>query len=232
MAKHGKNYRKAKEQTSAHQSFSVESGFSRVKELAFAKFDESVDISVKIGIDAAKADQAVRGSVVLPHGTGKAIRIVVFAKGDHAEEAKKAGADFVGMDDLIEKISAGWVDFDYAVATPDVMGAIGKLAKILGPRGLLPNKKLGTVTFDVGAVVADIKSGRTFFKNDKGGFVQFSIGKVSFETSKLKDNFMAFIKTLNGSRPASAKGQFIRKISISSTMGVGILLDVQDAIKA
>lgn len=232
MAKHGKNYRKAREQISAHQSFSVEGGFSKIKELAFAKFDESVDVSVKIGIDAAKADQAVRGSVVLPHGTGKAIRIVVFAKGDHAEEAKKAGADFVGMDDLIEKIAGGWVDFDYAVATPDVMGAIGKLAKILGPRGLLPNKKLGTVTLDVGAVVSDIKSGRTFFKNDKGGFVQFSIGKVSFETSKLKDNFMAFIKTLNGSRPASAKGQFIRKISISSTMGVGVLLDVQDAIKA
>jgi len=232
MAKHGKSYRKAKEQCVPNQSFSVENGFARVKELAFAKFDESVDISIKIGIDPAKSDQAVRGSVVLPHGIGKAIRIIVFAKGDYAEEAKKAGAGFVGMEDLIAKIEAGWLEFDYAVATPDVMGAIGRLAKILGPRGLLPNKKLGTVTFDIGAVVADIKSGKTFFKNDKGGFVQFTIGKVSFETSKLKDNFMAFIKILNSSRPSSAKGQFIRKISISSTMGVGILLDVQDAIKA
>lgn len=232
MTKHGKKYRKAKELSGNHQTFSLDSGFSKIKELAFAKFDETIDLSVKIGIDPAKSDQAVRGSVVLPHGTGKAIRIVVFAKGEYAEEAVKAGADFVGMDDLIEKISGGWVEFDYAVATPDVMGAIGKLAKILGPRGLLPNKKLGTVTFDVGAVVADIKSGRVFFKNDKGGFVQFSIGKVSFDASKLKDNFMAFIKTLNSSKPSSAKGQFIRKISISSTMGVGILLDVQDAIKA
>ena len=232
MIKHGKNYRKAKELSNPGQTFSVENGFAKVKELAFAKFDESVDISVKIGIDAAKSDQAVRGSVVLPHGTGKLIRIVAFAKGEAAEDAKKAGADFVGMDDLIEKIAGGWVDFDYAVATPDAMGAIGKLAKILGPRGLLPNKKLGTVTFDVGAVVADIKSGKTFFKNDKSGFVQFSIGKVSFEVSKLKDNFMTFIKVLNSSRPSSAKGQFIRKISISSTMGVGVVLDVQDAMKA
>jgi large subunit ribosomal protein L1 len=232
MTKHGKKYRKAKELSGNHQTFSLDSGFSKIKELAFAKFDETIDLSVKIGIDPAKSDQAVRGSVVLPHGTGKAIRIVVFAKGEYAEDAVKSGADFVGMDDLIEKISGGWVEFDYAVATPDVMGAIGKLAKILGPRGLLPNKKLGTVTFDVGAVVADIKSGRVFFKNDKGGFVQFSIGKVSFDASKLKDNFMAFIKTLNSSKPSSAKGQFIRKISISSTMGVGILLDVQDAIKA
>lgn len=232
MAKHGKKYRKAKELCSTNQSFSVENGFSKVKELAFAKFDESVDVSIKIGIDAAKSDQAVRGSVVLPHGTGKAIRVVVFAKGEYADQAVKAGADYVGMDDLIEKISGGWVEFDHAVATPDVMGAIGKLAKILGPKGLLPNKKIGTVTFDVGRIVSDIKGGRAFFKNDKGGFVQFSIGRVSFDTNKLKENFMAFIKSLNSSKPSSAKGQFIRKISISSTMGVGVLLDVQDAIKA
>jgi len=232
MTKHGKKYRNAKGLCGNNQAFSVESGFSKIKELAFAKFDESVDVSVKIGIDATKSDQAVRGSVVLPHGTGKAVRVVVFAKGEHADEAKKAGADFVGMDDLIEKISGGWVDFEHAVATPDVMGAIGKLAKILGPKGLLPNKKIGTVTFDVGRIVSDIKSGRAFFKNDKGGFVQFSIGRVSFDAAKLKDNFMAFIKSLSGSKPSGAKGQFIRKISISSTMGVGISLDVQEAIKA
>lgn len=232
MAKHGKKYRKAKELCGANQSFSVESGFLKIKELAFAKFDESVDVSVRIGIDAAKSDQAVRGSVVLPHGTGKAIRVVVFAKGEYADQAVKAGADVVGMDDLIERIAGGWVDFDHAVATPDVMGAIGRLAKILGPKGLLPNKKIGTVTFDVGRIVSDIKSGRAFFKNDKSGFVQFSIGRVSFDAAKLKDNFMAFIKALNGSKPSSAKGQFIRKISVSSTMGVGVALDVQDAFKA
>lgn len=231
MAKHGKKYRKAKEQ-SGEQVFSVEKGLSRVKELAFAKFDETVDVNVKIGIDPAKSDQAVRGSVVLPHGTGKKARVIVFAKGEYADAAHKAGADAVGMDDLIEKILGGWLEFEYAVATPDVMGAVGRLAKILGPRGLLPNKKLGTVTFDVGDVVADIKSGRVFFKNDKSGLVHFSIGKVSFGEHNLKDNFMAFMKVLNASKPSSAKGQFIRKVSVSSTMGVGIALDLQEAIKA
>lgn len=230
MANHGKKYRNAKAQ-SGDQLFAVEKGLGKVKELAFAKFNESVDVSVKIGIDAAKADQAVRGSVVLPHGNGRQVKVLVFAKGDYADEARKAGADYVGMDDLIEKISGGWMDFNYAVATPDVMGAIGKLAKILGPKGLLPNKKLGTVTFDVGQVVAEIKSGKVFFKNDKSGLVHFSIGKVSFDVPSLKDNLLAFIKTLNSSKPSSAKGQFIRNISVSSTMGVGISLDVQEAIK-
>jgi large subunit ribosomal protein L1 len=230
MANHGKKYRNAKEQV-GDQVFAVEKGLGKVKELAFAKFNESVDVSVKVGIDAAKADQAVRGSVILPHGNGKQVKVLVFAKGDYADEAKKAGADYVGMDDLIEKISGGWVDFNYAVATPDVMGAIGKLAKILGPKGLLPNKKLGTVTFDVGQVVAEIKSGKVFFKNDKSGLVHFSIGKVSFDVPSLKDNLIAFIKTLNSSKPSGAKGQFIRNISVSSTMGVGISLDVQEAVK-
>lgn len=231
MAKHGKNYNNAKE-LRAEQLFSVENGLLKVKELAFAKFDESVDVSVKVGIDPAKSDQMIRGSVVLPHGTGKKVKIIVFAKGEYADAAKAAGADFVGMEDLVEKISGGWIDFDYAVATPDVMGAVGKLARILGPKGLLPNKKLGTVTLDVGGIVSAIKSGKVFFKNDKGGLVQFSIGKASFDTLNLKENFNAFIKTLNGSKPSGAKGQFIRKISISSTMGVGVSLDVQEAIKA
>lgn len=229
--KHGKKYRKAKE-LSGDQVLSFEKGLARVKELAFAGFDETVDVSVRVGIDPAKSDQAVRGSVVLPHGTGKKARVIVFAKGEFAEAGQKAGADFVGMDDLIEKILGGWLDFEYAVATPDVMGAVGRLAKILGPKGLLPNKKLGTVTFDVGEIVSDIKSGRVFFKNDKSALVQFSIGKVSFGATNLKDNLVAFIKVLSGSRPSSAKGQFIRKISVSSTMGVGIALDVQEALKA
>src|SRR3989338_3912715 len=155
MAKHGKNYRKAKEQI-GNQVYSLESGLAEIKKVAYAKFDESVDVSVKIGIDPAKSDQAVRGSVILPHGTGKSSRVIVFAKGEQADAARNAGADFVGLDDLVEKISGGWLEFDYAVATPDVMGIVGKVAKILGPKGLLPNKKLGTVTFDVGVVVSDI----------------------------------------------------------------------------
>ena len=231
MLKHGKKYNKAKEQR-GEQIFSMEEGIAQVKKLAFAKFDETVDVSVRVGIDAAKSDQMVRGSVVLPHGTGKEVKILVFAKGEHVDAAKNAGADYVGMDDLVEKISGGWADFDYAVATPDVMGAVGKLAKILGPKGLLPNKKLGTVTLDVGAVVSEIKGGKVFFKNDKGGLVQFTIGKTSFDESNLKENLTAFIRNLNSSKPSGAKGQFIRKISISSTMGVGVSLDVQEAVKA
>jgi large subunit ribosomal protein L1 len=169
--------------------------------------------------------------VVLPHGRGKKVRIIVFAKGDHAEEATKAGADVVGAEDLVEKILGGWMDFDYAVATPDLMGMVGKLAKILGPRGLLPNKKVGTVTFDIKAVVSDIKKGRIFFKNDKSGLIHFSFGKVSFSKEQLSDNFMAFVKALQAAKPASSKGKFLRKITVSSTMGVGIAVNPDDIFK-
>src|SRR3990167_9358535 len=216
---HGKKYKSAKEKIS-QDKVSVLDGIGKVKELSFVKFDESVDVSVNVGIDASKSDQVVRGSVNLPHGNGKKSRVVVFAKGEYADKAQSAGADHVGFEDLIKKIEDGWTDFEYAVATPDVMGVVGQLAKILGPKGLLPNKKTGTVTFDVDKIVAELKKGKSFFKNDKDGLVHFSIGKVSFDSNKLKENFEAFVKSLNGSKPAASKGKFLKKVTMSSTMGV------------
>ena len=227
MVKHGKKHRNALQLISGLDLLSHKDAIAKVKSLSFAKFDESIDIDVNLGIDATKGDQVVRGGVVLPHGTGKKVRIVVFAKGDAATQAEKAGADFVGAEDLIEKISQGWVDFDFAVATPDMVAPIGVLAKILGPKGLLPNKKLGTVTQNVGAVVADLKKGKAFFKNDKQGLVHFSIGKVSFDVNQLQENFVTFMKTLSAAKPAASKGKFIRKITMSSSMGVGIGVNLE-----
>ena len=225
MNKHGKKYRESKEKLTFEKPFSYSDGIKQVKDLAFAKFDESVDIDVNVGIDPSKGDQVVRGSVVLPHETGKKRTIIVFAKGEHAEAATKAGADFVGDEDLIEKIQGGWLGFTDAVATPDMMGMVGKVAKILGPRGLVPNKKTGTVTFDVAGIVADLKKGRHFFKNDKSGIIHFSLGRVSFDADKLSDNLSSFMKALLASKPASSKGKFIKKLTVSSTMGVGVPLN-------
>lgn len=227
MVKHGKKHRNALQLVSNLDLLSYKDAIAKVKSLSFAKFDESIDIDVNLGIDATKGDQVVRGGVVLPHGTGKKVRIVVFAKGDAATQAEKAGADFVGAEDLIEKISQGWVDFDFAVATPDMVAPIGVLARILGPKGLLPNKKLGTVTQNVGAIVADLKKGKAFFKNDKQGLVHFSIGKVSFDVNQLQENFVTFMKTLAASKPAASKGKFIRKVTMSSSMGVGIGVNLE-----
>ena len=227
MSKHGKKFKKAQEQLDKLVVHSVSDALAKIKELAYVSFDESVDVDVNLGIDQTKGEQAVRGSVVLPHGSGKRVKVIVFAKGDHAEAAQKAGAEVVGGQDLVEKINSGWMDFDFAVATPDMMGLVGKLAKILGPRGLLPNQKLGTVTFDVDKVVAELKGGRAFFKNDKGGLVHFSIGKVSFDEQKLQDNLQAFIKALFVAKPATSKGRFIRKVTLSSTMGVGIQVGIE-----
>jgi len=234
MSKRGKKYEEAAkrvEEIEKEAFFSVEGALSKVKELAFAKFDESVDAQINLGIDPTKGDQTVRGSVILPHGRGKEVKILVFAKGDHADAAKAAGADYVGDQDLIEKISKGWMEFDYAVATPDMMGVVGKLAKILGPRGLLPNKKTGTVTFDVADVVKELKLGKAFFKNDKSGLVHFSFGRVSFDDAKLLDNFNAFIKALMASKPSSSKGKFLKKVTISSTMGVGLPVNPDDFLR-
>jgi large subunit ribosomal protein L1 len=231
MAAHGKKYNSAREKINKDQLSPLNDALAKVKQLSYVKFDESVDINVNLGIDSAKSDQAVKGSVLLPHGSGKKARVLVFAKGDYAEEALKAGADYVGVDDLVAKIQSGWLEFEYAVATPDMMGVVGALAKILGPRGLLPNKKLGTVTQDVAAVVKDLKLGRQFFKNDKGGSVHFSVGRVSFEGDKLRDNFMAFMRALIASRPSSAKGRFLKKVVVSSTMGVGIPVALEDELK-
>lgn len=222
MSYHGKKYRQAAEHVEKAKIYAVKDALGKVKELAFAKFDESVDLHVNLGIDPTKGDQVVRSSVILPHGSGRKVVIAVFAKGEYADAAAKAGADFVGAEDLIEKIEGGWLDFNYAVATPDLMGLVGRVAKILGPRGLLPNKKVGTVSFDIEHVVGDLKKGRLFFKNDKSGIVHFSIGRKSFDSSSLQENFTAFLKALAASKPASSKGKFIRRVTVSSTMGVGI----------
>lgn len=232
MIERGKKYRNAQEKLKAALPkttlVGAKDAFKKVKELTFVKFDESVDVSVNLGIDASKGEQVVRGSVSLPHGTGKKTRVLVFAEGAKADEARAAGADYVGFDDLVEKIIAGWMDFEYTVSTPDLMPRLGKLAKVLGPKGLLPNKKLGTVSEDVATVVKELKKGRSFFKNDKYGLVHFGIGKVSFDVEKLHENFMEFMKVLGTSKPSSSKGKFIRKITVSSSMGVGVHVDVDN----
>jgi len=228
MAKHGKKYLKASEQVVRGEVLSAQQALGKVKQLAFAKFDESIDVHINLGIDATKGEQVVRGSVILPFSKSKQVKVLVFAKGEFALKAEKAGADYVGSDDLIEKITAGWMDFDYAIATPDLMGMVGKVAKILGPRGLLPNKKLGTVTFDVGDVIADLKKGRQFFKNDKSGLVHFTIGKVSFDIDKLYQNLTTFTKALVAAKPAASKGKFLKKMTLSSTMGVGMATNPDD----
>ena len=228
MTKRGKKYKKASEQVVRGEILPTEQALGKLKQLAFAKFDESVDVHVNLGIDASKGEQVVRGSVILPFSKGKQVKVLVFAKSEFAEKAEKAGADYVGSDDLIEKIIAGWMDFDYAVATPDLMGMVGKVAKILGPRGLLPNKKLGTVTFDVAEVIADLKKGRQFFKNDKSGLVHFTIGKVSFDVDKLYQNLTTFTKALASAKPAASKGKFLKKMTLASTMGVGIAINPDD----
>lgn len=234
MNKHGKKYSAARGKLDTlrknTQIFSMQEGIKKVKEFAYARFDETVTADVNLGIDAQKGEQVVRGSVLLPYGIGKKVKILVFAKGDHAQEAQKAGADFVGAEDLIEKIEGGWMDFDYAIATPDLMGLVGKVAKTLGPRGLLPNKKSGTVTFDVANIISDLKKGRLFFKNDKSGIVHFVFGKVSFSVENLQENLQTFLKALAASRPATAKGIFIKKVTISSTMGVGVQINLNEIL--
>ncbi len=230
MPKKGKKYLKAAEATPSGVVLPAEQALSKIKELSYTKFDESVDIDVNLGIDPTKGEQVVRGSVVLPHGTGKSVKILVFAKGEHADKAKEAGADYVGADDLIAKVSAGWMDFNYAVATPDMMGAVGKLAKLLGPRGLLPNKKLGTVTFEVADIVKDLKKGRVFFKNDKSGIVHFSVGKISFDVDKLHQNLVAFAKVLLSAKPPTSKGKFLKKMTLSSTMGPGVQINPDELV--
>jgi large subunit ribosomal protein L1 len=196
-----------------------------IKETATAKFDESVDVAVNLGIDAKKSDQAVRGSVVLPAGTGKSARVAVFAQGDKAKEALAAGADIVGFDDLAEQIKAGNIDFDVAIASPDAMRIVGQLGQILGPRGLMPNPKVGTVTPDVAGAVRNAKAGQVQYRADKGGIVQCTIGRASFGVDALTQNLMALIDALNKSKPATSKGIYLRKISVSSTMGIGVRVD-------
>ena len=197
-----------------------------IKQAATAKFDESVDVAVNLGIDAKKSDQTVRGSVVLPAGTGKKVRVAVFAQGDKAAAAKAAGADIVGLDDLAEQIKAGKIDFDVAIASPDTMRVVGQLGQVLGPRGLMPNPKVGTVTPDVAAAVKNAKAGQVQYRADKAGIVQCSIGRASFSPEQLRDNLVALVDALNKSKPSSSKGVYLRKVSVSSTMGPGVRVDI------
>lgn len=232
MTTHAKKQEKVKDSLNKVTApLSPKEAVAKVKELAFAKFDETVDVDVNLGIDPTKPEQSVKGSLVLPNGTGKKIRILAFAKGDQAEVAQKAGADYVGTTDLADKILAGWLDFEYVVATPDLMGLVGKLAKVLGPRGLLPNAKNGTVAFDLQPIVAELKKGKLFFKNNKNGQVHLTIGKKSFGADKLHENLMAFAKALVSSKPSAAKGQFIKKMTVSSTMGPGIPVSLEEILK-
>lgn len=218
----GKKNTSAKEKIDRTKQYEIKEAVDLVKELAFSKFDESVDLAVNLGVDPRKSEQMVRGSVVLPHGLGKTVRVIVFAKGEKATEAKEAGAEFVGAEDLVEKIQGGWLEFDKVVATPDVMGLVGKLGKVLGPRGLMPNPKSGTVTFDVGKAVKDITAGKADYRTEKAGVVHVSIGKVSFDGEKLVDNAKTVIKALEKAKPSSSKGKYLKKVSISSTMGAGV----------
>ena len=196
-----------------------------VKEIAYAQFDETVELVMRLGVDPKRADQMVRGTTVLPHGTGKKVRIVVFAKGEKEQEAREAGADFVGAEDLLEKIKGGWLEFDSAIATPDLMGSVGKLGKVLGPRGLMPNPKTGTVTFEVGKAIQEIRKGRVEYKVDKAGNVHVPIGKVSFGGQKIRENAQVVFDSIIKAKPASSKGRYLKSATLSSTMGPGIPLD-------
>jgi large subunit ribosomal protein L1 len=227
-----KKHDNAKEKIESAKQYDLKEAVDLVKQLVHTKFDETVDLAVRLGIDPKKSDQMVRGSVVLPHGLGKKIRVLVFAKGEKAMEAQSAGADFVGAEDLVEKIQGGWVDFDKVVATPDLMGLVGKLGKVLGPRGLMPNPKSGTVTFDVGKAVKDITAGKADYRAEKAGVVHVSIGKASFESDKLVDNAVTVIKSIEKAKPSTSKGKYLKKISISSTMGVGVPINVSSVASA
>ncbi|MFV0436984.1 MAG: 50S ribosomal protein L1 [Desulfopila sp.] len=225
MPKHGKKYKNTVTTYEKSKLYTVEEGVKTALSLAYAKFDETFDIAMKLGVDPRHADQMIRASVVLPHGTGKVTRVLVFAKGPKEAEATEAGADYVGAEDLVEKIQGGWLEFDKTVATPDMMGTVGKIGRILGPRNLMPNAKLGTVTFDVGNVVRDIKGGKVDFKVDKAGIIHAGVGKVSFGAQKLQENLLTFIEKIIQLKPSASKGIYLRSITISSTMGPGVKLD-------
>ena len=210
------------------KSYPLTESLELVKSAAFAKFDETVDLVVKLGVDPRHADQMVRGAVVLPNGLGKDVRVLVFAKGEKEREAREAGADYVGADDLVAKIQGGWFDFDTAIATPDMMGVVGKIGKLLGPRGLMPNPKVGTVTFDLARAVKESKSGKVEFRVEKAGIVHAPVGKVSFTAETLRQNIVALVEALQKAKPSAAKGTYMKKISVSSTMGPGVSIDLAE----
>ena len=225
MAQRGKNLDDARTRLDKANKYELREALSLVKDMSFAKFDETIDLAVRLGVNPRHADQVVRGGVVLPHGVGKVPRVVVFAKGDKEREALEAGGDFVGGEDLAEKITEGWLDFDRTAATPDMMAVVGKLGKILGPRGLMPNPRTGTVDLDIGRVVREIKSGKVEFRVDRAGIIHVGIGKVSFSLESLEDNARTLLDTLVRLKPNSSKGKYMRTISLSSTMGPGVKVD-------
>ena len=224
-SRNGKKYKDAREKVDRDKFYPLDEALTMLKELSFTAFDESVDVAVRLGVNPRHADQMVRGSVLLPHGTGKETRVLVFAKGEKEKEATDAGADFVGSEELVDKISKGWLEFDKAIATPDMMGMVGKIGKILGPRGMMPNPKVGTVTFNISDAVSDLKKGKIEFKVDKAGIIHATTGKKSFTAEKLKDNVTALIDALVKLKPSTSKGIYLRGIVLSTTMGPGIKVD-------
>lgn len=226
----GKKFDSASEKIDRTKRYTTDEGCEAVIDAAFAKFDETVEVSARLGVNPRHADQMIRSSCALPHGTGKSVRVVVFAKGDRAAEAKNAGADEVGSDDLVAKIQEGWLDFDAAIATPDMMGLVGRLGRVLGPRNLMPNPKVGTVTMDVAKAVGELKAGRIDFRTEKTGIVHAPIGKISFGKEKLRENLIALVETLSRLKPATAKGKYFKSITLSSTMGPGVRLDTNEVV--
>ncbi len=221
----GKKYREALKKIDVEKKYSLQEAVAMLKEVKTAKFDESVELALRLGIDARQTDQMVRGAVSLPNGTGKTVRILAFAKGDKVAEAEQAGADYVGGDDLVEKIQGGWMDFDKVVATPDMMASVSKVGKLLGPRGLMPNPKVGTVTFELEKVIKELKAGRVEFRNDKAGIIHAAVGKVSFASEKIEENIKSFIAAVVRAKPAASKGHYLKGVSLSCTMSPGLSLD-------
>ena len=225
MKQHGKKYRAALEKIEPGRKYNLETEITKIKEIAFAKFDETVELTVWLGVDPRKADQLVRGTIVLPHGLGKSKTVLVIAQGDKIREAEEAGADIVGGEDVVNRIKGGWTEFDAVIATPDMMRLVGALGKILGPRGLMPNPKTGTVTFDVTTAIRETKAGKVEYRVDKTGVIHVGVGKVSFEPDKLRDNTKALLDAVVKAKPATAKGKYVKKVNLAATMSPGVLLD-------
>jgi large subunit ribosomal protein L1 len=232
MASHGKRYQDAVKLVDRTKAYSIDEAVALARETSNTKFDASVEAHLRLGVDPRHADQMVRGTVVLPHGTGKIVRVAVFAQGEKAQEALRAGADEVGAEDLVKKIEAGWLEFDVAIATPDTMGQVGRLGRILGRRGLMPNPKAGTVTFDIERAVKEVKGGRVEFKVDKGAIVHVPVGKASFDQQQLAENLSALVDAVNRAKPSGSKGTYLRTLTIATTMGPGIRVDIADALAA
>jgi large subunit ribosomal protein L1 len=225
MPKQGKKYRAAFEKVEPGKKYTLDEGLAKVKEIAFAKFDETVELTMWLGVDPRKADQLVRGTVVLPHGVGKTVRVLVIAQGEKVKEAEEAGADMTGGEDVVNRIKGGWLDFDAVIATPDMMRLVGQLGKVLGPRGLMPNPKTGTVTFDVATAVRETKAGKVEYRVDKTGVIHVGIGKVSFESDRLRENAQTLLDAVVKAKPSTAKGKYVKKVNLASTMSPGVLLD-------